>query len=66
MMTVIRKSQVSGNLYHMKMDVTPQQMARFERGEDLIQNIFPQLSADEREFIKTGITSEEWEKVFTD
>jgi hypothetical protein len=30
----------------------------------LIQDAFPMLSADEREFIKTGITPEEWEQMF--
>ena len=30
----------------------------------LIQNAFPELDADEREFIKTGITPKEWEAMF--
>lgn len=30
-----------------------------ESGEN-IQDFFPHLSADDREFIKTGITPEEW------
>jgi hypothetical protein len=30
----------------------------------LIQEAFPFLSADEREFIKTGITSSEWNEMF--
>lgn len=30
-------------------------------GGELIQRAFPMLSADEREFIKTGITPEEWQ-----
>lgn len=29
-----------------------------------IQNAFPYLSADEREFILTGITPEEWAEIF--
>ena len=28
----------------------------------LIQDVFPELTNDEREFIMTGITPEEWEK----
>ena len=32
----------------------------------LIQDAFPTLSIDEREFIKTGITPEEWEGAFHD
>jgi hypothetical protein len=31
----------------------------------LIQNAMPRLNADEREFIKTGVTAEEWEEMFS-
>ena len=31
-----------------------------------LQNAFRRQSADEREFIKTGITAEEWEVTFGD
>ena len=30
----------------------------------LIQDAFPNLSDDDREFIKTGITPEEWDNAF--
>jgi hypothetical protein len=30
----------------------------------LIQDAMPELSADEREFVKTGITGEEWDQLF--
>ncbi|MDP6991347.1 MAG: hypothetical protein QGF89_01525 [Candidatus Marinimicrobia bacterium] len=49
----------------MDIDVTEEQIASWQGGE-LIQNAMPNLSADEREFIKTGITPEEWENVFGD
>ena len=32
----------------------------------LIQNACPDLTADEREFIMTGVTSEEWEETFSE
>ena len=32
----------------------------------LIQDAFPWLTADEREFIKTGITDAEWKEAFGD
>lgn len=31
-----------------------------------IQHAMPWLTADQREFIKTGITAEEWEELFAD
>lgn len=34
----------------------------WRRGDKLIQEAFPELSNSAREFIKTGITSEEWDK----
>jgi uncharacterized ubiquitin-like protein YukD len=34
----------------------------WRRGEKLIQEAFPELSANAREFIKNGITTEEWDK----
>lgn len=33
-------------------------------GTEHIQDVFPDLSADQREFLKTGITPEEWEAEF--
>ena len=32
----------------------------------LIQQAMPNLTADEREFIKTGITPQEWDDMFED
>jgi hypothetical protein len=34
----------------------------WRRGEKLIQEAFPELSSDAREFIKSGITPLEWAK----
>jgi hypothetical protein len=31
----------------------------------LIQDAFPDLTADQREFIMTGITPEEWDQMFS-
>jgi hypothetical protein len=46
----------------MNLDVSLEQMIRWDRGE-LIQDVFPNLTADEREFIKTGITPEDWNEM---
>ena len=37
----------------------------FERWKDgaCIQDVFPELSADDREFLLTGLTPEDWEKL---
>ncbi len=48
----------------MELDITPEQLARYEQGNELIQNVFPNLSPEHREFIMTGITPEEWNVTF--
>lgn len=40
--------------------VTQEQLNTYAQGE-LAQNAFPNLSENDREFIMTGITAEEWE-----
>lgn len=43
--------------------VTVDQIDRWRKGE-LIQNAMPNLTADQREFIMTGITKEEWDNAY--
>jgi len=59
-MLIERKSILSGNVNVMDIDVTPAQIDAWEQGM-LVQSAMPDLSADEREFIMTGITPNEWE-----
>jgi hypothetical protein len=47
----------------MDLPVTAQQIEAYERGS-LLQEAFPNLDADQREFIKTGITKEEWIEIY--
>ena len=62
-MLIIRTSPFSGNTNSMEIEVTQEQLSSWESGT-LIQNAMPNLSADEREFIMTGITPEEWDSAF--
>ena len=53
----------------MDINVTQYEMIRIENRfhtKELIQNIVPNLSMDEREFLMTGITSDEWSSTFGD
>lgn len=63
-MIITNKSKVSGKTRSMDLPVTEEQMARYNSGRFPIQDCFPNLSPDEREFIKSGITADEWEEVF--
>jgi exonuclease I len=62
-MMIERISQLSGKRHQMELNVTPDQIAAFDRGT-MVQDAFPHLSAPEREFILTGITPEEWSRAF--
>lgn len=58
-MKIVRRSPFSGKVNVMDINVTPEQLDLWQRGE-LIKRAMPNVSADEREFIMTGITPEEW------
>ena len=45
--------------------VTLQEYHRWEGGA-LSQDVWPELTYDQREFIQTGYTTEEWDKIFAD
>ena len=62
-MEVTQTSIHSGITRTLDLDVTLDEYADWKAGE-LIQNAMPRLNADEREFVKTGITAEEWEEIF--
>lgn len=62
-MLITRKSPFNGNINTKEIPVTEVQIANWEAGM-LIQNAMPNISADDREFIMTGITPEEWKAIF--
>jgi hypothetical protein len=64
-MIIQRTSPLSGNIHSMDLNVTEEQINAYKNGM-LIQDAFPNLTADEREFIMTGITAEEWNTVFAE
>ena len=62
-MQITRTSPFTGKINTREIDVTEDQLEAWYNGQ-LIQEAMPHLSADDREFIKTGITPEEWDKMF--
>ena len=62
-MLITKTSPFSNKTNVMEIDVTQEQIALWESGT-LIQNAMPHLTPDEREFIMTGITPEEWDSAF--
>jgi hypothetical protein len=62
-MVVSRISTLTGKFHQVELPVTPEQLTAWEGGQ-LVQRVFPHLTADEREFIMSGITPEEWDAEF--
>lgn len=62
MVIVYRKSPLTKKINEMVLDVTQEQLDEFyyDPNRRLIQQIFPQLSEVEREFLQTGYTASDW------
>lgn len=63
-MIIKRTSSISGKQREMDLPVTQEQLNKYASGMYKIQDVFPNLTPDQREFIKTGITAEEWDNMF--
>lgn len=67
MVMVSRTSMISGKTHEMDIPLTEEEYAAgLEKKENgfLIQDAFPTLNEDHREFLLTGITPEEWDATF--
>ena len=62
-MKITRTSRLTGKTSVMYLDITKEQLFSWVDGQ-LIQDAMPQLSAEEREFMMTGITPAEWNEAF--
>ena len=62
-MLVNKRSMISGKWHVMELPVTKDQIRRWMNGE-FIQNAMPNLNDEQREFLMTGITPDEWNANF--
>ena len=62
---VCRKSPVTGQFNQMEMKFNAEDYKDWQNGV-LIQDAMPYLSPDEREFLMTGCTPEDWDTMFLD
>jgi hypothetical protein len=60
----VRVSPISGKTNTKVFEVDPAQVERYDNGEIFVQEAFPHLDADAREFIMSGITGDEWADIF--
>ena len=63
---VHKKSMLSGRVNSMVLPTTQGKIEYWLQSGELIQNVMPDLDADQREFIKTGISPEEWDNMCGD
>lgn len=62
-MLIRRVNMLTGKVNEMDLDVTSEQIARWQSGE-FVQNAMPNLSAGEREFLISGLSIEEQKEIF--
>ena len=62
-MLIAKTSSLTSKTHQMEIDVSDKQIALWMEGA-LIQDVMPNLTPDEREFIMTGITPAEWDEAF--
>ena len=63
---VTRVSQFTGKVNSMQLPVCHSQIVNWLDGLGLIQDVMPDLSASQREFLMTGMTPLEWTNMFGD
>jgi hypothetical protein len=60
---ITRVSPFSGKTHTLTIGADPKHWEAWKKGA-LIHKAFPDLSPDQREFIQSGITPEEWDAEF--
>jgi hypothetical protein len=65
-MLITRRSIISGIERTIDLPVTTDQLNAYMYEGILLQNAFPDLTPDQREFILTGTTPEEWGEAFSE
>lgn len=65
-MLITRKSAISGIERTRNIPVNPEDFMNYMNGYGNIQDVMPYLSDEDREFILSGITTEEWDNAFAE
>lgn len=63
-MKITRRSPRTGKVNEMDINVTQEQINAWQHEGKMIQDVMPNLTDDEREFLKTGYTPEDWSIIF--
>ena len=63
-MKVVRTSHLTAITRSREIPVTREELKEWKRSRTPIQLFFPNLSPDDREFLISGITPDEWDLAF--
>ena len=64
MLELKRRSSISGKMNTRMLPITQEQVNEWVDKGTLIQDAFPWLDNNEREFLLSGATEEEWDELF--
>lgn len=62
-MFIQKRSMISGKINEMELPITTEQLEDWQSGR-LIQHAMPHLNDEQREFLMTGVTPQEWIEQF--
>ncbi len=62
-MLITKTSVITGKENTMNLPITQEQLQQWQLG-GLVQDVFPDLDVNQREFLISGSTPEEWEETF--
>jgi hypothetical protein len=65
-MIIKRKSTYSGKIRSKDIPVDPQDWAMYQSGFGPLYEVIPYLNNEDREFILSGITPDEWKTAFSE
>lgn len=63
-MIIKMKSMFTGRINEMDLPVTQADIDAWRASDRLVQSVFPDLTIEQREFLLTGSTPQEWIEVF--
>ena len=65
MIQVTRLSALSRTYNTMELPISQEHLEKFDAvGGGLVQHVFPNLNVEQREFLLSGITPQEWNDTF--
>jgi len=63
---VHKQSCITGNHNSMVLPTRQGELEHWEESMALVQDVFPHFTPDQREFLISGCTPEEWNKLFSE